>query len=164
VHDYLELWNWDGTLERVHHTLYVAVREQAGREASPTAAAIDSLGAKGAKRGSWLDPSGYDAARRGRRDGPPVERGRSDRDGAFQLLRRARRLLSFIERIADGGYAGNKMRSSSAHAWWLRIVKRFDAAGFEVLPKRWDRRTNFLRGSAAIAAWLVTLNSTPQPS
>ena len=31
VHDYLELWNWDGTLERIHHTLYVAVREQAGR-------------------------------------------------------------------------------------------------------------------------------------
>ena len=51
VHDYLELWNWDGTLERVHHTLYVAVREQAGREASPTAAAIDSLGAKGAQKG-----------------------------------------------------------------------------------------------------------------
>ena len=30
VHDYLELWNWDGTLERIHHALYVAVREQAG--------------------------------------------------------------------------------------------------------------------------------------
>ena len=28
VHDYLELWNWDGTLERIHHALYVAVREQ----------------------------------------------------------------------------------------------------------------------------------------
>jgi len=27
VHDYLELWNWDGTLERIHHSLYVAVRE-----------------------------------------------------------------------------------------------------------------------------------------
>src|SRR6185369_16351805 len=26
VHDYLELWNWDGTLERLHHALYVAVR------------------------------------------------------------------------------------------------------------------------------------------
>jgi transposase len=36
VHDYLELWNWDGTLERIHHSLYVAVREQAGREASST--------------------------------------------------------------------------------------------------------------------------------
>ena len=34
VHDYLELWNWDGTLERIHHALYVAVREQEGREAS----------------------------------------------------------------------------------------------------------------------------------
>jgi transposase len=30
VHDYLELWNWDGTLERIHHVLYVAVREQRG--------------------------------------------------------------------------------------------------------------------------------------
>jgi len=28
VHDYLELWNGDGTLERIHHALYVAVREQ----------------------------------------------------------------------------------------------------------------------------------------
>ena len=36
VHDYLELWNWDGTLERIHHELYVAVREQEGREPSPT--------------------------------------------------------------------------------------------------------------------------------
>ena len=48
VHDYLELWNWDGTLERIHHALYVAVREQAGREASPTVAIINSQTAKGA--------------------------------------------------------------------------------------------------------------------
>lgn len=51
VHWYLMLWNWDGTLERVHHTLYVAVREQEGREASPTAAIIDSQSAKGAPKG-----------------------------------------------------------------------------------------------------------------
>jgi transposase len=51
VHDYLELWNWDGTLERIHHALYVAVREQVGREASPTAAIIDSQTAKGAQKG-----------------------------------------------------------------------------------------------------------------
>jgi hypothetical protein len=47
VHDYLELWNWDGTLERIHHALYVAVREQEGREASPTMAIIDSQTSKG---------------------------------------------------------------------------------------------------------------------
>ena len=51
VHDYLMLWDWDGTLERIHHTLYVAVREQAGREASPTAAIIDSQSARGAPKG-----------------------------------------------------------------------------------------------------------------
>ena len=51
VHDYLELWNWDGTLERIHHSLYVGVREQEGRDASPTAAIIDSQTAKGAQKG-----------------------------------------------------------------------------------------------------------------
>jgi hypothetical protein len=51
VHDYLELWNWDGTLERIHHALYVAVREEEGREASPTVAIIDSQSAKGAQKG-----------------------------------------------------------------------------------------------------------------
>jgi transposase len=51
VHDYLDLWNWDGTLERIHHALYVEVREAAGREASPTAAIIDSQSAKGAQKG-----------------------------------------------------------------------------------------------------------------
>ena len=52
VYDYLDLWDWDGTLERIHHTLYVAVREREGREASPTAAIIDSQCVKGAQKGA----------------------------------------------------------------------------------------------------------------
>ena len=51
VWDYLDLWDWDGTLERIHHALYVEVREQAGREASPTTAIIDSQTARGAVKG-----------------------------------------------------------------------------------------------------------------
>ena len=51
VHWYFMLWDWDGTLERLHHSLYVAVREQEGREASPTAAIIDSQSAKTAQKG-----------------------------------------------------------------------------------------------------------------
>jgi transposase len=51
VHWYLTLWNWDGTLEQIHHALYVALREQEGREASPTAAIIDSQIAKAAPKG-----------------------------------------------------------------------------------------------------------------
>jgi transposase len=51
VYDYLDLWDWDGTLERIHHALYVAAREQAGREASPSVAIIDAQSAKGAVNG-----------------------------------------------------------------------------------------------------------------
>ena len=29
AHYYFMLWDWDGTLERIHHALYVAAREQA---------------------------------------------------------------------------------------------------------------------------------------
>ena len=51
LHDYLDRWEWDGTLERIHHVLYVQCREQAGREASPTAAIIDSQSVKSAEKG-----------------------------------------------------------------------------------------------------------------
>lgn len=50
-HSYLQLWAWEGTLERIHHELYVQVREQAGREASPTAAVIDSQSVRTAEKG-----------------------------------------------------------------------------------------------------------------
>ncbi len=51
VHDYLMLWDWDGTLERVHHALYLMVRELEGRAASPSAGVIDSQSVKGAEKG-----------------------------------------------------------------------------------------------------------------
>jgi transposase len=51
VHDYLTRWNYDGTIERVHHALYVKCREAAGREASPTACVIDSQSVKSAEKG-----------------------------------------------------------------------------------------------------------------
>ena len=51
AHYYFVLWDWDGTLERIHHALYVAVREQEGRDASPSAAIIDSQSAKAAQKG-----------------------------------------------------------------------------------------------------------------
>ena len=86
VHDYLELWNWDGTLERIHHALYVAVREQEGREVSPTAAIINSQTAKGAQKGGLARSFGLrrgqedqrsQAAHPGRHAGPPAERRRA---------------------------------------------------------------------------------------
>jgi transposase len=57
AHFYFQLWDWDGTLDRIHEALYVAVREAAGREASPSDAIIDS-------QSSSLAPQGFDAGTR----------------------------------------------------------------------------------------------------
>ena len=51
VNFYFCRWQHDGTLDRLHHALYVRCREQADREASPTAAIIDSQSIKGAEKG-----------------------------------------------------------------------------------------------------------------
>ncbi len=51
VHDYFMLWEWDGTLERIHHELYVRTRDLEGREASPSAGVIDSQSVKSAEKG-----------------------------------------------------------------------------------------------------------------
>lgn len=52
AHSYFMLWDWSGTLERIHDSLYVALRESAGKEASPTTAIIDSQSAKAAQKGA----------------------------------------------------------------------------------------------------------------
>ena len=51
VYDYFDLWDWDGTLDRIPAALYVKCHETAGREASPTAAIIDSQSVKSAEKG-----------------------------------------------------------------------------------------------------------------
>jgi len=51
VHGYFDLWAYDGTLDRIHHTLYERCREQVHLEASPTAAIIDSQSVKSAEKG-----------------------------------------------------------------------------------------------------------------
>jgi transposase len=51
VYDYFDRWTYDGTLKRIHETLYERCREQEQREASPTAAIIDSQSVKSAEKG-----------------------------------------------------------------------------------------------------------------
>ena len=51
AHHYFGLWNYDGTLDRIHYALYVKCREQAARKVSPTACIIDSQSVKSAEKG-----------------------------------------------------------------------------------------------------------------
>ena len=67
VNDHLRRWDAGRTLDRIHHAPYVLCREQAGREASPTAAVIDSQSVKGAEKGG--PASTRPATTRARRSG-----------------------------------------------------------------------------------------------
>jgi putative transposase len=106
------------------------------------------------KGGASIDPSGFDAGKKvkGRKRHILVDTlglllnvvvhpaDVQDRDGAFDLLRRSRRLFPFVERIyADGGYRGPKMAGAVTRTgvWQIEIVKRPTLARFEILPKRW---------------------------
>ena len=51
VNAYFGLWSYDGTLDRIHHALYVKCREAGEREASPTACIIESQSVKSAEKG-----------------------------------------------------------------------------------------------------------------
>src|SRR5829696_468332 len=59
VYYYLRRWQREGVWDRVHHTLVMADRERTGRDASPTAAILDSQSVrmadqKGVQRGMML--------------------------------------------------------------------------------------------------------------
>jgi transposase len=67
LHSYLDLWSYEGVIDRIHDALYVLCREQAEREASPTAAIIDSQSVKSAEKGGLSPiPSAMMQARKSR--------------------------------------------------------------------------------------------------
>ena len=51
VYRYFCDWSYDGVLDRIHHTLYVACREKLEREASPTAPSSTAKASKAPKKG-----------------------------------------------------------------------------------------------------------------
>ena len=148
VYRWFAAWRDEGLFERVNHALVMADREQSGREASPTAAVIDSQSVKTTESGG---PRGYDAAKKvmGRKrhalvdtDGRalllvPHAASLQDRDGAGPVLRASRRPFPFIERVfADAGYAGERVATATRIA--IEIVKKQpDQVGFAVHPRRW---------------------------
>src|SRR5437588_5177575 len=79
LYDYFDLWSWDGTLDLMHHELYVRCREAIGREASPTAAVIDSQSVKSAEKGGL----------RSIRRATTRERRSRARSGTFSSIRKA---------------------------------------------------------------------------
>jgi putative transposase len=156
AHSYFMLWDWDGTLERIHHALYVETREREGREVELDGCDHRQPERQGrSKRGSALDPQGFDAGKKitGRKRHILVDAlglllnvvvhpaDIQDRDGARLVLdRRTRCLFPFIERsFADAGYQGPRAARAAASTgrWVFEIIKRNELHKFIVLPRRW---------------------------
>ena len=180
VHGYLDLWNWDGTFERIHHALYVKCREKAGCDASPTASIIDSQSVKSAKkRGRCIDPCGYDAGKKIKDKKRHVlvdtqgllmaavihAADIQDRDGGVLVMATLFGLYPFLLKLyADGGYQGPQFQAALSRIMRqlnLEIVKRSDTAkAFTVLPKRWivERTIGWLNRSRRLARDWECLN------
>ena len=148
VYAWFARWRDRGMWEVINHHLVMSDRERAGREASPTAAVIDSQSVKTTEAGG---PRGYDAGKKinGRkRQAMSDTDGRAlvlqlqpasvqDRDGAVPLLKASRGSFPFIElTFADSGY--NAERVKQATDIRVEIVsKPADQVGFAVHPRRW---------------------------
>jgi putative transposase len=148
VFRWFSLWRDSGLFETINHLLVMADRERVGREASPTAAVLDSQSVKTTESGG---PRGYDAGKKvkGRKrqvmvdtDGrglilEPQPADVQDRDGACVVLRLSRRAFPFIATaFADSGYTGEA--PAQATSIRIEIVKKPpDQVGFAVHPRRW---------------------------
>jgi transposase len=151
AHGYFDLWSWDGTLDRIHNDLYIKCREATGREASPTAAVIDSQSIKSAEKGGAHDPPGYDAGKK--RHSVVDTQGLlihavvhaadiQDRDGGELVMATMFGMFPFLLKLyADGGYQGPRFHAALKKIMDrvnVETVKRSDQArAFVVLPRRW---------------------------
>ena len=169
VYAFFRRWREAGLIAEFHDRLRGKVREQAGREAEPTAAVIDSQSVK-ADAVVGAGSRGYDGGKKinGRRRHLicdtvglllmiNVTAGDvTDRQAATDMLPALRERFPTITKLwADGGYTGTLVTWALAvlHLVVTVIKRSDDTSGFVVLPRRWvvERTFGWLMRSRRLA-------------
>ncbi|WP_052389872.1 IS5 family transposase [Belnapia moabensis] len=151
VYGYMRAFLRDGVWESIRHHFVVMLREGAGREPSPTAAAVDTQSVRTSESGG---PRGWDAAKRlkGRKRHIAVDTQGlllgvvvhaadiQDADGLPELLKRVKPLYNWLRIVfADSIY--NRLAALLAcflAGLMLVIVRRIASTiSLAVQPRRW---------------------------
>lgn len=162
VYHYFRTWRIDGTWQRINHQLHQWVRVSENREASPSAAMLDSQSVKTATPAAIA--VGYDSAKqvKGRKRHLLVDTlglvlmvvvtaaSVPERTGAKLVLARLSQVRDWVERLVviwvDGGYKGQPLvRWAMDHYRWVvqAVLRADDIKGFVPIAQRWKVERTF---------------------
>jgi len=158
VYYYFNKWSRDGTLEEVHEVLRNRLRNNRGRESSPSIGIIDSQSVKTTKVGG--EARGFDGGKRikGRKRHIITDTqgfllslkvhaaNEHDSKAGFEVLKTMEYRFERMKKVyADGGYRGQLVQDiKERFGWDMEITLRSDKfSDFKPLPKRWVVERSF---------------------